>query len=553
MKRLFATAAALCLLAACTALPTEGPVNATRAPTDRSQTVGLYANGPREGSSPEEIVNGFLTASGAGLSDDFEVARQFLSAQASETWRPLEDVRIYSDARVPATTRTDTQAVRLNLGSEGSLDQDGRFEPSSPDAVISTDFSLARNADGEWRIIDLDNGLLISATLFDSQYERSVLYFLTSDSRYLVPDQRWFPHTTYATAAARELFQGPSPWLSDAVRTAIPAGTTVGGRGISISGGTATISLSEEALSVTGYQRALFGNQVEETMTLLSNVQDIEFVVDGMPWEIDQSLSLITYPFADPQMVVNVDGQPSFYRDGSAEPLFMSEVPDDLESLAVGYGENPPVVGISGDTLVTLPNSGQAPLTLIEGEDIVDPSIDIYDWIWSGTSSDPGTITAMTMRGEQVSMAAPFLRGGTVDSIHVSREGARAIVIWSTESATNMSAVSIVRDGSGNPTRLDEAIDLSAGIETPIDAAWIDETTVAVLGTLPGGNNPGVYSVPIGGPISSITEVVSAVSITAGRGERSLVLATENGQILERSGGGWRLLLTDGSSPALPG
>lgn len=553
MKRLLVMLASLSLLAACAALPTEGPVNATRAPTDTSQTVGLYANGPREGSSPEEIVSGFLTASGAGLANDFEVARQFLSRQASESWRPLDEVRIYSDARVPATTRTETQAVRLNLGSEGSLDQDGRFEPSSPDAVITTEFSLARNADGEWRIISLDNGLLISATLFDSQYERSVLHFLTADSRYLVPDQRWFPHTTYATAAARELFQGPSPWLSDAVRTAIPSGTTVGSRGISISGGTATVSLSDEAMSVTGYQRSLFGAQLEETLTLQSNVQNVEFMVDGAPWEITQSASPSAYPFSDPQMVVNVNGQPSFYSDGTATSLTMSQVPEDVGSLAVGYGENPTVVGVSGDRLVTLPNNGTAPVTLIEGEDIIDPSIDIYGWVWSGTSNDSDTIMAVTRDGQQVPLSATFLRGGTVESIHVSREGARALVIWSTESRMNMSAVSIIRDGGGNPVGLGDSLDLSAGIEEPIDAAWIDETTVAVLGTLPGGNNPGVYSVPIGGPVSSITEVASAVSITAGRGERSLVLATENGQILERSGGGWRLLITDGGSPALPG
>lgn len=553
MRRLFALLAVLCLAAACTALPTEGPVNATRAPTSTSQTVGFHANGPREGSTPEEIVQGFLTASAAGLSDDFDVARQFLSPQASEAWRPLEVVRIYSDSRPPVTTRTDTQAVKLNLGSEGSLDQNGRFESSSADAVITTEFSLARNADGEWRIIDLDNGLLISSTLFESQYSESVLYFLTSDSQYLVPDLRWFPQTTYATAATRELFAGPSAWLSDAVRTAIPPGTTLGSRGITISGGTATVSLGDEALSVSGYQRALFTAQMQETLTLMSNVQNVELTVDGAPWEAGQNAALSAYPLANPQLVVNVGGRPSLYQDGSAVSLQMSEVPENLESLAIGYGENPPIVGISGDRLMTLPNTGGAPATLLEGENIVKPSVDIYGWIWSGISDEAGTLTAMRADGERVTLPAPFLRGGTVDSIHVSREGARAIVVWHTDSATHMSAVAIIRDGDGDPTGFDESIELGAGVDQVLDVAWIDDVTVAALATLPGGGSPGIYSVPIGGPITAITEVNGATSITAGSGERSLVLATENGQVLERSGGGWRLLLTDGSSPAFPG
>ncbi|MBM9433838.1 LpqB family beta-propeller domain-containing protein [Flaviflexus equikiangi] len=551
MKRLCAVLCAVTLLSACTSLPTEGPVNATRAPDGTNQTVGFYANGPREGSTPEEIVYGFLTASAAGLSDDFEVARQFLSPQASEEWRPLEEVRIYADARVPVTTRTETQAVRLSLGAEGSIDPSGRFMMSSSDAVITTDFSLARNADGEWRIIDLDNGLLISATLFESQYSKSELHFLTADSQYLVADLRWFPRTTYASAATRELFEGPSEWLSDAVRTAVPPGTTIGSRGISTTSGTATVSLSDEALSVSGYQRALFMAQIEETLTMLSSIQNVELTVDGVPWEVNQSISLSSYPFTESTMLVNVDGRPSLYENGSAVSLSMTDVPTDLEALTIGYGDNPPMVAIAdGSRLVTLPNNGSAPVTLLEGDTIGTPSIDIYDWIWAGSGD---TIIAFTAEGDRVRLSASWLDGGTVDSIHVSREGARAVVVWHNETNTYMTTTAIIRDGNGEPVALDGALELGAGVDEVLDVAWIDETTVAALATLPGGSNPGIYAVPIGGPITAITEVNGATSITAGSGQGSLVLATENGQILERSGGGWRLLLTDGSSPALPG
>lgn len=551
MKRLCAVLCAVTLLSACTSLPTEGPVNATRAPDGTNQTVGFYANGPREGSTPEEIVYGFLTASAAGLSDDFEVARQFLSPQASEEWRPLEEVRIYADARVPVTTRTETQAVRLSLGAEGSIDPSGRFMMSSSDAVITTDFSLARNADGEWRIIDLDNGLLISATLFESQYSKSELHFLTADSQYLVADLRWFPRTTYASAATRELFEGPSEWLSDAVRTAVPPGTTIGSRGISTTSGTATVSLSEEALSVSGYQRALFMAQIEETLTMLSSIQNVELTVDGVPWEVNQSISLSSYPFTESTMLVNVDGRPSLYENGSAVSLSMTDVPTDLEALTIGYGDNPPMVAIAdGSRLVTLPNNGTAPVTLLEGDTIGTPSIDIYDWIWAGSGD---TIIAFTAEGDRVPLSASWLDGGTVDSIHVSREGARAVVVWHNETNTYITTTAIIRDGNGEPVALDGALELGAGVDEVLDVAWIDETTVAALATLPGGSNPGIYAVPIGGPITPITEVNGATSITAGSGQGSLVLATENGQILERSGGGWRLLLTDGSSPALPG
>lgn len=553
MKKLMALASLVCLLAACTSLPTEGPVNATRAPTDTGQSVGLHANGPSAGADPEDIVIGFLTASAAGLSDDFEVAREFLSPQASESWQPLGEVRIYSDTRVPVTTRTDTQAVRLNLGSEGSLDEDGRFIASNPDAVITTEFSLARNAEGEWRIIDLENGLLISATLFDTQYAKSVLYFLTSDSRYLVADMRWFPRTTYATAATNELFDGPSDWLAAAVRTSIPAETQIGARGVAIDSGVATVSLNEEALAVTGYQRLLFQAQLEETLTLLSDVQEVELTIDGAPWQVASGNPPSSYPFTESRVLVMVGDAPALYWDGTTELLDMASVPEDLHSLAIGYLDDPPMVGISGDRLVSLPNDGSEPVTLLEVDDLIAPSVDTYGWIWTGSAEGNGTITAVNREGGRVDMTADWLREGTIDSIHVSREGSRAIVVWHTESTTYVSATAIVRDGEGNPVSLDDPFELGAGIESVTDLAWIDETTVAALATIPGSNSPAIYAIPIGGPIHTITEANGATSITAGDGEGSIILSTENGQILERSGGGWRLLLTDGDDPALAG
>ncbi|MEZ7898321.1 MAG: LpqB family beta-propeller domain-containing protein [Flaviflexus sp.] len=553
MKKLWALLAAVSMLAACTALPSEGPVHATRAPSDATRNVGLHANGPSEGATPEEIVQGFLTASGAGPSNDFAVARQFLSQEASANWRPLTEVRIYSDSRVPVTTRTETQGVRLSLGSEGSLDEDGRFTSSSRDAVITTDFSLARNSDGEWRIIDLEDGLLISATLFDSQYAKSELYFLTSDSRYLVADIRWFPRNTYATSAAIELFAGPAPWLASAVHTAIPPNTTIGTRGISIDNGLATVSLSEEALSVTGYQRILFEAQVEETLTMLSNVQDVELTIDGAPWQISSGSAPSTYPFTDSRTLVLVAGQPSLFRDGTSVGLNMASTPENLHSLAMGYGEDPLMVGISGNRLVTLPNDGTASRTLYEGPELIPPSVDIYDWVWSGRSNGGGTITVADPEGETIDISVPWLEDGLIDSIHVSREGARAVIVWQTETTTYLTAVAIVRDGEGRPISLGEPFELGSTIDSVTDVAWIDETTVAALATLTGSNSPAIYSIPIGGPIHTITEANGATHITAGNGEDSIIVATENGQILERSGGGWKLLLTDGSDPALAG
>ena len=84
------------LLSACSTLPRSGDVHAVKpsAPADRE--IVLNAQPPSEDATAEEIVQGFLLASAAGLDDDFAVARQFLTKGAAEKWAPESGASIYS-------------------------------------------------------------------------------------------------------------------------------------------------------------------------------------------------------------------------------------------------------------------------------------------------------------------------------------------------------------------------------------------------------------------------------------------------------------------------
>ena len=85
----------------------------------------------------------------------------------------------------------------------------------------------------------------MSEPIFDSVYRAAPLYFLTPDRGSLVPEVRWFPARNTATYAVRELLEGPSPWLRDAVRTGFPEGTRLAVESVPVdSDGTADVDLT---------------------------------------------------------------------------------------------------------------------------------------------------------------------------------------------------------------------------------------------------------------------------------------------------------------------
>ena len=82
-------------LSACTSLPTSGNYQSglrtdTVVPDARWQ---FNPNGPSDGASPAEIVLGFLDA-GESPSGDWQIAREFLTADAAANWDPYARVLI---------------------------------------------------------------------------------------------------------------------------------------------------------------------------------------------------------------------------------------------------------------------------------------------------------------------------------------------------------------------------------------------------------------------------------------------------------------------------
>ncbi|MFC7406375.1 LpqB family beta-propeller domain-containing protein [Georgenia alba] len=555
---LAALLAVLMLLTGCTSLPRTGPVTASDPDLPAPQGIGLFATGPQPGATPEEIVDGFLTASSAGIDDDFFVARQFLAGPALDTWQPLAQVHVYADAPAPLIERADDGGVRVSMSAEASLDAAGRYTEAAETSTVEADFTLARNQDGEWRIVELADGILITAANFNSLYSQSGLYFLSPDQQALVPEARWFPSENLATSLVSALLEGPSPWLQPGVTTAVPVGTRLVVESVQLTDGIASVDLSADALAAEGRQRAMLYAQIEATLAAVPGVQDVEIRAAGAPFELNQPLpELTSYPYTSaPLTAVRDDALVEVVQ--GARPRAGSELLAGIDPRDPALGYETPVqtaVVLDGtDRLVTVPATGDQSILLTEGPALVPPSVDRLGWVWTTPEASDGTLTAVRSNGEAVSVDAPWLADGTVRAVRVSRDGARIAVVWESEGSVMLDVAAIVRQGDMMPVRLGEPLSVGETMTGATDIAWVEESMLAVLGTSPDAPEPTVHLLPIGGPTTTLEPVPGAVKLTAGRGDRSLVLTTQDGRLYERNGAAWRpTAFSRLADPALPG
>ena len=153
-------ALAAVLLTGCVTVPSSGPVESGLtgpAPVAREPLVRPIANPPLPGMTQLEVVAGFLGAT-AAVGDDFQVARQYLTEQASQAWNPGAGVTVVAVdsqelAQAGAAVRADFDQV-ATVSASGVLNR-------QPAAGSSWTLPM-ESVDGEWRISQAPDGLLLS-------------------------------------------------------------------------------------------------------------------------------------------------------------------------------------------------------------------------------------------------------------------------------------------------------------------------------------------------------------------------------------------------------
>lgn len=579
------------LLSGCVSIPDDGPIVQGRALIDaqRPPRVKFYESYPITGADPARIVQGFIRAA-KDFSGDHEVARSYLTPDQRTRWRPNEAVVVYrGEATVteldpsgtaasptvpsPSATPSPTPSasppapgarttVRVEVSVAARVDGTGIYRPSEAGDVARMTLTLAA-VDGQWRIQDAVDGVLISEDDFLATFADVPLYFPEATGRWLIPDVRWFPVTALPSVVISALLEGPSPWLTPAVSTGAPPGTALTAAGVRIGSGTLSVDLNRQALLATAAQRQLLSAQVQTTLTEAARVLgfpsgQLVLTVDRVRFEVPQ----LAAPVPQPADAVPFDGRPvvldAQHRLARMEGTRVVPVPglatlgEDATRPAVNAdGTAYAVLTTGGTRLVTVQSDGGARSVLSNAVGLTAPSFDTYGWVWTSPVVSAGTVTAVR-GGVVVEVAVPWLSGYAVSTLKISREGTRALIVAHRGRRSSVLVVSLVRSADGAPRRMATApLRLASDLPVVRDASWLDGRRVMLLAIGPGSQVERLHLAEIGGRTLAGASVVGALSLTVGVAPADAWVQTAKGAAYY-SGVGLRQV-AGARWPAMPG
>lgn len=555
MRRAFVIAALCASLTACVSIPHDGAVRANDADVGQASPLLPVLQGPEADATPRAIVQGFIKAAAGGSVSSFDVAREFLTGTASAAWDPLAQVTIFDSRAVTLTFDETTGVFTYRVPVAGQLDASGVLVEAVPDATSDLEFTVSTDEEGSYRVSGLEDGIVMSAADFARFYRPVPLYFASADGATMVPELRWFPSKDQiATVVARELVEGPSLWLADAVQTGFPPGATLAVDAVVVADGTATVALAPGSAG-TPAQRSLAGEQLRLTLTSLPNVQSVVTTVGDLPLDGDDSASLSEPPLPSEQAAVIADNRLGYWdgEEVSVTPIESGVVPAGASGLALAYDLSRVAMVFDGDVVTSTaladapalePQSGPleqpdlpaiATSLVLDGEALVAPSYDSEGWLWSTESLSAGVILAAGQDGTVLELGAPLLSGRPIQAIAVSRDGTRLAVLSRANGGQVLEVMAIVRDTDGGPLSLGAPLALYPSAEAASGLAWVDSVSLAVLAEDTGS----VALVTVGGWTEVSAPVPSAVGLSARNGARTLLVVDAEGMLAAGSGSGW--------------
>lgn len=555
MRRALVVLAACLALAACTSIPTSGSVKPGDSDVVQPGPIPPILQGPAPNATPRSIVQGFITASAGGSVSGFDVAREFLTGPAAIDWNPLAKITIFDSRQVVPSYNEDTGIFTYSVPVAAEVDPAGVMVTASADVRKDLEFLVGADEFGRYRITGLDGGIVMSAANFDRFFRPVSLFFAAADGTTMVPEVRWFANNDQiATATARELVAGPSPWLAGGVQTGFPPGSALGVDSVVVNDGVASVVL---ALGSAGSptQRSLAQQQMLSTLTQLPTVQDVVTTVGAVSIGGDDSVTLDAAALPGERALVVADERLGLW-DGETVSVTAPDVgvvPANSQGFALGYDGTTVAFVLDGSVRVGTPLAAAeglvsadeaAPPTsgavvpsdeLIPGTAMVAPSFDADGWVWSGEAASAGVLVAAAPGQDAVEIEAPWLAGSSIQSLAVSRDGARMAILSRSGVEQVLEVVSIARDEDGRPLAVGKPLGFGSTVRPSIDLAWVDDTSVVAL-----GHESGEMSLAqIGGWTTDFTSYTGATAVTARNGVRTLLAVGSDGALVARSGNGW--------------
>lgn len=533
-RRLMPLALAACLaLAGCTSLPTSS----APAPFDVSAKDGsgiqFSAEGPSADADAATLVNDFLLACAAGPQDDYATARLFLSAASARSWQPETEILVYDTDTAPSVTAGSETATQVDVTvavlGVASVDAFGVLTRVAASTVSRT-FTLVRE-EGQWRINNPENMVLMSRASFTASFSLANLYFPTAEGGDLVADPRWYPSRRLASHLLAGLVEGPRQSLAPVTANAIPAGTTVPSQGLDVADGVARVELNA-VMPSSESARTTLAWELVRTLTQGADVSRVNAslsgdVLDTQAIPVPPTYSLDTLVGAGPGGVGLVSSSSVTELAAVTDASNPTVSPVD-SSLVAWSGTDGVYAQRGGTTVAFLP--GQAPL---------GPSVDRFGWVWG-----PATVSSVSVGGGvdgAFSVSVESESAGQIRAVRISPDGTRALVLRGSDATAWVGVVE--RGASGRPLAIRSLEEIPLEHGSVVDASWTTPTGLALVVRATGEDDQ-LVTMPLGGLPSNVSLPIHVTSMSAGGSSSAVVITGTDAagmeQVLIRSGALWQ-------------
>lgn len=559
-------------LTGCVSLPESGTVRVDHAREQTAQDTpfDFRPGGPKPGSTPVDIVDGFILAMQAAPLNTF-VARQFLTAESSNGWVPEKGTVVFGNQSLATSGKKAAPTVSLDLRDTVQLDGRGEWLGDlSGGKGVRYRLKLVREK-GQWRISNPPDELIVPQSHFEARFQQYFLYFFDKSAQVLVPEPVYLPRGAQAsTLLVAGLLKGPDQDLLGVERTFIPAKTQYEVSVPISRNGTAEVPLSDEVLDLSDEDLDLALAQLAWTLRQVPGVERMRVTVDGSPLDLpgdgsEPSVDAWTtfdpavawasqtlFGLRDDRVVALVGGHEQrvsgpFGSVASGLRSIAVDLPGERVAAVTRNGGNVLVAGLSSGAGADSPGRSRAVYT--EGTDLLEPAWDIYDRIWVVDRTSGGARLSVVARGTARTLEAPGITGRDVTAFRVSRDGTRLVAVVHDRSGDRVVVARILRDGSGDVRRVDGATPLPLGAPAHQirDLAWNAPASVAVLVAPSPGTSQVVVAKVDGSSVLGDTATnveplrADAVRIvTAPSPGEALYVSTRSGQLYElASNGRW--------------
>jgi hypothetical protein len=349
-----------------------------------------------------------------------------------------------------------------------------------------------------------------------------------------------------STKIVHALLEEPSFWLNQgATVSAFPEGSQLALTPIPVADGVAQVDLTTSVLSANEVARARMLLQLSASLSQVQGISSASLSVNQVELVIppldEEGPSLASG--RDGRIAVLLDRRFGYVQAGRIEQLEgLSSQVANLIPRSLFYSAAFDQVAATRFDGLWLVREGESASLIDERPDLIRPIIDSCGYIWSSTAlSSPDMAAIISQNGQVSSLSMELGDEAELVSFELARDNTRLLLLVQTATGVRVLLTAVERNEDCLPQSLGDFVDLGSLTGSAVDAAWVDDSSVAVVVDDAQTGAGEVIVFDTNGRSSSLGRPTRPASLvgTIG-GVPGLRLLSDDGLIYQPRGNGWQ-------------